>query len=242
MKRKQYKVSEAQIPMFDFDHPHMPVLDVSRCEARLINYETAARMVETYHYAHRVPSIVVAVGMFVDGTLAGCICYGTPATANQRRLCGEEYTERMLELNRLFIFDWAGRNSESWLIGQSFKYLERHHSQYTVLLSYADEGQNHKGLIYRATNWLYTGIVKESNVGAIINGTEYHNQTIVDMLGTRSVSAIKDFDTQAIIIDGTPKHRYVYFLGNKRQRRALRQALKWPILPYPKGKQNEIGL
>ena len=235
MKRKSYKTPIQQVSFLDDTHPVMPILDVSRCEARLINYETAARMVETYHYAHRVPSIVVAVGMFVDGVLAGCICYGTPATANQRRLCGEEYVERMLELNRLFIFDWAGRNSESWLIGQSFKIIERCFPQYAVLLSYADDKQNHKGIVYRATNWFYTGISEAMIVGAVINGREYHNQTIVDIWGSWAHDKVLDIDKNAQFIEGGCKHRYVYFLGNKRQRKQLRQALKWPVLPYPKG-------
>lgn len=34
--------------------------------------------------------------------------------------------------------------------------------------------------------------------------------------------------------DGLPKHRYVYILGNKTQRRHRLGLLKYPILPYPK--------
>lgn len=33
----------------------------------------------------------------------------------------------------------------------------------------------------------------------------------------------------------TVKHRYVYFVGDKRQRRAMAKQLTWPIVtPYPK--------
>lgn len=238
MSRK-YRIPDNQMSMFDVDlieddTPSMPVFDKSRCEARLINYETAARMVETYHYAHRVPSIKIALGLFIDSILSGCICYGTPAIANQRRgVCGEKFILNMLELNRLYVHDYAGKNCESWLIGQSFKYLQDN-TNYFILLSYADEGQGHYGYVYQATNWLYTGKVIESNVGAIINGVEYHNQSINDWLGTRSVKKIKDVDPDAVIIKGTPKHRYVYFLGSKSQRKKSRKVLKWPVLPYPK--------
>jgi hypothetical protein len=177
---------------------------------------------------------VVAVGLFIDDTLAGVCTYGTPATANQRRLCGEEYAEKMLELNRLYIHDYAGKNSESWLIGQSFKVIEQNYPNYTVLLSYADTGQGHQGIIYRATNWLYTGLIDERLVGAIINGQEYHAQTLNDWLGSSSKSEVLKKDSNAEFVYGGAKHRYVYFLGNKRQRKVLRQALKWPVLPYPK--------
>lgn len=241
MKRKQYKVSEAQIPMFDFDHPHMPVLDVSRCEARLINYETAARMVETYHYAHRVPSIVVAVGMFVDGMIAGTLTYGMPSSSKTKiAVCGEDHSDIVIELNRLYIHGWCGRNSESWLIGQSFDLLPSP----SILVSFADIGQCHLGYIYQATNWIYTGLSDDSGAFSRIevNGTERTSKSFYDELGTQSKEVILKRYPDAIFHEYTRKHRYVYFLGNKRQRRILRQALKWPVLPYPKGKQNEIGL
>jgi hypothetical protein len=35
--------------------------------------------------------------------------------------------------------------------------------------------------------------------------------------------------------DYEPKHRYVYFVGSKTQKKAMRKALKYPVLPYPKG-------
>lgn len=112
-----YKIPDMQASLFgtmiEDKTPSMPVLDVSRCEARLINYETAARMVETYHYAHRVPSIVVAIGMYVDGVLAGCCCYGSVLSNTVGRICGDDYKLNVLELTRLFIFDWVGRNGDS---------------------------------------------------------------------------------------------------------------------------------
>jgi hypothetical protein len=230
MKRKQYKVSEAQVPMFNLDHPNMPVLDVSRCEARLINYETAARMVETYHYAHRVPSIVVAVGMFVDGVLAGVCTYGSVLSNTVGQVCGDNYKFNVLELTRLFIFDWCGRNTESWLIGQSIKLIPK---DYFILVSYADAEFNHIGYIYQATNWLYTG--KTERIGyKDSNGDDINERTIFDPR-----KKINDYD-KYIRYEQAPKHRYIYFLGSKKQRRILRQALKWPILPYPKGVQHEI--
>jgi hypothetical protein len=33
---------------------------------------------------------------------------------------------------------------------------------------------------------------------------------------------------------GEPKHRYVGIFGDKRTKRLVRKALKWPVLPYPK--------
>ena len=113
----------SQIEMFNFETPTMPEIDTSRCYASEINYQTAASMVETFHYAHRVPSIVMAIGMYVDDTLAGCITYGIPPAPNTQRCCGEEYRKNALELNRLSISEdkladywWNGENYNAFML------------------------------------------------------------------------------------------------------------------------------
>jgi hypothetical protein len=222
-----------QTTLFTLPTPDMPKLDISRCEARSINYETAANMVKTFHYAHRVPSIATGIGMYVDDTLAGCITYGTFPASNAAAICGEEYQRRALELTRLFIHDWAGRNAESWLIGQSFRLLPALRGLPLVLVSYADTGANHVGYIYQATNWLYTG------------HTAHHHYELADgaVVQSRSAWNPKIGETAADFyrrnpgskpIRSSPKHRYIYFLGSKKERKALKRALRWPVLPYPK--------
>ena len=229
----------AQLGMFNFKTPSMPKLDASRCYAREINYQTAANMVKTYHYAHRVPSIVVAVGMYVDDTLAGSVTYGIPPNRNALGFCGEEHIQHGLELNRLYIHDWAGRNSESWLVGHSFKVLKQLHPEYYILISYADPIHDHIGYIYQATNWVYTGTGGASAPSdAIVNGKVMSEKNIFNQYGTHNRKKLyDDFGLQIEEIDRLPKHRYVYFLGNKRKRRELRKTLKWPVLPYPKGEK-----
>ena len=39
--------------------------------------------------------------------------------------------------------------------------------------------------------------------------------------------------------EGTPKHRYVGIYGDRRTKRLLKAALRWPVLAYPKRPQNE---
>lgn len=212
--------------------PEMPTLDLSRCHSRPVSHRTAARMVEEFHYAHRVPSIVAAVGMYVDDVLAGVCAYGNIPIGNAAGICGEPYGPRVLELTRLFIHDWAGRNSESWLIAQSFRWLADRWPQFSVLLSYADTAYGHLGRIYQATNWLYTG---ESVHTAYLDpdGAVIHSRCTNDTRPERKLSRVRQNSLQPF--SQQPKHRYVQFLGDRRQKRALRAALRWPVLPYPKG-------
>lgn len=222
-----------QLELFDFNTPSMPKLDVSRCKVRKVNHQTAARICRDHHYAGRVPSIVASFGLWVDDVMAGVITYGIPAQKNALSFCGDAYTDNGLELNRLFVFDWAGRNSESYLIGQSFKLLERYYKSYFILISYADSGKDHIGYIYQATNWIYTGI-SSGDVEFNIDGKHYHRKNAFNIFGTGSYRELsKDHDVE--IFKQGDKHRYVYFLGDRRQRRKMRKALRWPVLPYPKG-------
>ena len=226
-------MNDQQLDLFTLPTPSMPVLDVSRCEVRTISYQTAANMVEKYHYAHRVPSIVIAIGMYVDDALAGCATWGPPAAPlGAIAVCGKDCAELVLELNRLFIHDWAGRNSESWLISRSFRLLPHP----AILLSYADTGEGHTGYIYQATNWLYTGLSSPGGTSSRIeiSGVRHSSKKFFDELGSQSKSVIREHYPGAVFYDRTRKHRYVYFLGSKKQRKELRAALKWPVLPYPK--------
>lgn len=238
-KRKSYKIPEAQLSLFDTSHPVMPVLDVSRCETRLINHETAARMVETYHYAHRVPGqIYLALGLYIDTILAGVLTYSPTFLNICASICGEQYQNNVLELSRLFIFDWAGRNCESWFIAQSFRFIDL---QYFILLSYSDTCQNHVGLVYQATNWLYTGLSNSAigreyimPGGKVLARRGWQFRKDNDNRSTLSFDEIEKIHPGIQKVKSSIKHRYVYFLGNKRQRKELRKALKWSVLPYPK--------
>jgi hypothetical protein len=235
---KRYAIPKEQMSLFQFGIPSMPVLDVSRCEARIINHETAARMVETYHYAHRVPSIVVAVGMYVDGTLAGCLSFGMLASPNaQKAALGPRYADKTLELNRLFVHSWAGRNSESWLISRALKYLRAARPECAIVISYADIGEKHIGYVYQASNWTYTGLSIPGGNGneMFVDGIRMTTKNAFDRFGSQGIKELEAQGHTVIKPKGTYKHRYVYFLGSKRQRKALRKALRWPVLPYPKG-------
>lgn len=226
------------LPLFPVDHPlnTPPVMgefDPSRCDVRYINKETVDRICRDFHYAGRAPTTVVGFGLYCDDILAGIISYAPPTTPNTARLCGDEFQTFVLELNRLFIFDWLPKNSESWFIGQTFKMLRKDYPEYPILVSYADEGQEHFGYIYQATNWFYTGVSEAMNVvGYRINGRDWHNRSLVAKIGTCSAETVLQRWPNAIPIPGTPKHRYVYFLRDKKKWLDL---LRWQVYnKYPK--------
>lgn len=217
---------------FNDEPKPMLELDLSRCSAKQISSLTAAPFVEKYHYKHVSPNITIAIGMYCDNVLIGVITYGSPAQRNMFNVCGPEYLDNGMELNRLVIKDLAGHNSESWLIGQSWKIIQNQLPDRFILVSYADTQFGHIGLIYQATNWLYTGTTSETKNPYDKDGNYIHRRTLMERYGTSSRGRL--INKGIYWKFAKLKHRYVYFLGDKRQRKMLISKMIWPILPYPK--------
>jgi hypothetical protein len=56
------------------------------------------------HYAKRIPSISYAFGLFdADRILQGVCTFGLPPNQNLCLVCGQEYKDTLLELNRLVL-------------------------------------------------------------------------------------------------------------------------------------------
>ena len=122
------------------------------------------------HYLHRIPALSHCFGLFdkeiKDETafgfsadrMLGVITYGIPASPSLcEAVCGKEFVNQVIELNRLWIEDGTPANVESYLVSNSMKMVPQ-----DIIISYADQGENHQGIIYQATNFLYTGMSSET--------------------------------------------------------------------------------
>lgn len=188
-----------------------------------IDIPTASEFITQRHYLGRPGAASFAFGLWDGTTLAGVCTYGTIISKNAAAICGERWADTVLELTRLVLLDETPKNSESYFIGQTFKWLNGPR----VLLSYADTNAGHVGTIYQATNWLYTGA---STKGGYVtaDGEQMHARTVSD--ARKGVSAA-DLDLRWQPCP--PKHRYVNFIGSKTEKRAMRRELRWPVLDYP---------
>lgn len=200
-----------------------------------IDYNTAEEMVLKYHYLHRKSPYLIAFGLFRNDDLKGVIIYGIPPSrALQVGVCGKDNADYVMELNRLWVNDDVPANGESFFISQSLKMLrESKHKERYIIISYADTSQNHIGIVYQSTNWIYTGL-SDKHVQWNINGMDFnHSRHIFDEYG--GVNKAKQFFGNDIIRSERPrKHRYVYFNCGKVKRKILKKKLKYQIQEYPK--------
>lgn len=109
------------------------------------------------HYLRKWPGVVtIRMGLFYKGELMGCAVYALPPRETCKRYGGLTW-----ELARLWVDDRMPRNTETFLIGKSIRYILKTHKNVKALVSYADPSQEHVGRIYRASNWITDGRTDE---------------------------------------------------------------------------------
>jgi len=196
-----------------------------------IDYKTAMSIVIENHYLHRKAPCSFAFGLFDKENIIGVVVYGTPSSAPLRMgICGIDEKNNVIELTRLWVNDSAPKNCESYLIGNTLGLVDKE-----IIVSFAEINQGHLGIVYQATNWIYTGLsAKRTNW--TIEGNNKHCQTIADKY---TASEIREkYGDKFSLVDRPRKHRYVYFNANKKRRKQLINKLKYGILPYPKHNDN----
>lgn len=193
-------------------------------EIKTITRKEAEPFILNKHYAGRMPSISYSYGLFIDDNIEGILTIGKPASMPLcDGVCGKSERLKVYELNRLIVNDGLEKNTLSWFVSGTLKKLK---DQDLIIVSYADEGMNHHGYIYQATNWIYTGKTKERTDKYMPGGkhprhyTDQHN----------SLRKCR-----------TSKHRYIYFT-DKRKRKEHELQLNYPICEYPKGDNKKYTL
>ena len=226
--------------------------DTSKLSIRQIDKPTAKKMVVKYHYSHLWTKCSVALGLFLDTgnqhaffdeaeeKMIGVIVYGDPIGRHSGASISEglDRTE-VYELTRLYIHDGYGSNIESWFISQSFNWLKKNQPHIKALISYASPMEGHVGTIYQATNWIYQGNSIRPNDGWLFKFSEdgewQHGRTIFPYYGTNDAEKIREKVTEPFWIkQELRKHRYVYILVGKKEKRRILNSLKYPALQYPK--------
>jgi hypothetical protein len=206
-----------------------PIPEVGDYHVRPIAKQDAHWLLLNVHYARRIPPISYAYGLFKQGELAGVVTYGMPASPSLcKGICGPEFKDKVLELNRLCLVKNEGGEA-SRLVGASLRLLPRP----LIVVSYADTSQNHLGVVYQATNFIYTGsTIPRTEIA--VRGLEHLHSKALSNSGSLDELRERHGEGNVYQRPRTVKHRYIYFLGSKSQIRTFRKHLRYEVLPYPK--------
>lgn len=195
-----------------------------------VSTSDVAEFARRYHYTETGGNMTWRWGLWHGPVLHGVVAYNLPTRTVCESVFGPEYgPDKVWHMGRLILSDDSPHNSESRLIGGSLRIISTSYPDVWAVLTYAATDVGHIGTVYQATNAYYTGIGGESwfyldqqgrRHGTHHGGHRVHQDRAKRMGWER--------------VTGGPKHRYVYILGNKTQRRHRTKLLRYPILPYPK--------
>jgi len=194
-----------------------------------ISYSQAMELVVANHYLHRKAPCSMAFGLFHKDSLdcLGVVVYGTPASSALRKgLCGVEQVENVYELTRLWVDDSVPKNGESFLIGNTLRLLDKE-----IIVSFADNAQQHIGIVYQATNWIYTGL-SAKRTDWTVEGIDKHGHTWADKYSAQEMREL--FGDRFSLQQRSRKHRYVFINASKSRKKQLLSLLRYPVMPYPK--------
>jgi hypothetical protein len=184
------------------------------------------------HYSRRKSVFWCGFGLEVGGYLEGVVVFGQPSPPIQR-FAFEKRDFRLYELSRLVI-QTEQRNAASFLVAGALRMLE---PRPCAVVSYADTEMGHCGIVYQATNWLYTGSTKSHDKAYIVDGERVHPMTLRDRGITSPAKWAKENGIETV--PPMPKHRYFYLCGSKRQKARMLKKLKYPVVSeYPKCDQS----
>lgn len=200
-----------------------------------IEKEKAKNIIINNHYTGKWSSCRYSFGILKNDKIVGVCIYGYPVGRRVvKSITPSMEKEDVLELTRLWTEDSLPKNTESWFLGKTFKWL-RENTSIKVLIAYSDPMYDHVGYIYQATNWIYQGnnTRKVKSYIHYINNEYLHPRECVRKYKTTKEKELKKIDPDYKRILMEKKHRYIYIL-NKKNRKKILNELKYPSLPYPK--------
>jgi hypothetical protein len=134
----------------------------------VIGYE----LVHLFHYAKSASNTATFLhGLFRKDDWMRCVgcAWWLPPTKGAAIATWDGDWRRVLSLSRLVVAPEVPTNGASFLIGESVR-LIRASGDWDCLVTYADEWRNHRGQIYKATNWEYMGLTDKETTFVAMDG------------------------------------------------------------------------
>ena len=230
---------------------------MGRCKEiiiKVIPATIANPFVMKHHYSGKiVQNSKLHFGAFLDGKLHGVLSYG-PSTDKRRMIPLVEGTgwDNFIELNRMAFDDYLPKNAESYCIGKTLRMIKKQAPQVKWVISFADGCSCGDGTIYRASNFVLTGIKENNALLLLPDGTKIHRLSLTAQpltkrkeLGGRSLSDISGggaaLNEYMRITGAKPlkgfQLRYIYFIDPK-----WRKRLTVPEIPFSKIDEMGAGM
>ena len=152
-------------------------MSVKKYKIKICDRKSIKNFVETWHYSKNINGLKsnYCFGLFDNKNLIGVIMYGQIAMANVWKKYVKKEND-LIELRRLCCIDDTPKNTESYFIGFTLRWLKKN-TTYSKVISYADKNYNHIGIVYKASNFQFQGMTNKGRV-IVYDKKIYHDKTI----------------------------------------------------------------
>lgn len=173
-------------------------------------------LIEKWHYSGSIKGVNTqyCFGLYHNQVLIGAIIYGQSAMPNTWKKYVNK-KEDLIELRRLCCIDDTPKNTESYFIAKTIKWIKKN-TNIKKILSYSDLTYGHEGVVYKASNFKQVGETKEGKIIKDLNtGKTYHDRVLRSKKnGHKKPIAMKlEFllnSKRAIYVKGKGKNIYIY--------------------------------
>ena len=218
--------------------------DIDNGIIKATDYQTAKKIILEYEWLGTMGTTQHHFGIFFDGNCAGVVCYGYFQAMNTNSgghpyapYIGKEYAKQGIQLSRGACVHWCHKHTGSKLIGTTLRLMNEKGYKYVIAFSDPEAGEI--GTLYQATNWYYLGLgtTKHYDIyykkgGLYMNDRDFYKK--YQMVGKQKMQNWLIDKPDLCIKERLPKGRYIYLLGNKKEKKEMMKILKDKIKPYPK--------
>ena len=152
-------------------------MSVKKYKIKLVDRNAIKDFIENNHYSKSINGCIAdyCFALYDNELMIGAMFYGRMAMRNQWKRYGESESD-VIELRRLCCIDETPKNTESYFIGKTLRWLKKNTNIKNVV-SYADAEHGHTGTIYKAANFKSLGLRTGARV-IFYEGKKYHDKTI----------------------------------------------------------------
>jgi hypothetical protein len=177
-----------------------------------------------FHYSKAIPYASTGYSIFNEkNEWCGVVIF------NRGNInAGKTYNCKIGEISELIRVALNGKQGQtSKAVSLAIKLFKKDNPLCKLLISYADTGQSHKGIIYQAMNWYYQGEIKPTRPLFKNNNGKIIHSRVAGKLKTAKI--IDSYDDMFERVQNTNKHKYLYPLD-----KSLIPLCKSLSKPYPK--------
>lgn len=185
---------------------------------QLVDKKTAQYACEHWHYSKCIPAgKMICFGIWEDDIFKGVIIYSKGANNNQAQYYGLKHNQ-LVELTRIAMN--THKIEVSKVISISIRILKKLCPHIKLIFSFADKDQNHKGTIYKASNFIYLGDNHGLTDCFIVKGKKTHRRSLYSILKKYNITVTlsniqKYLDPKATVFKPKGKHLFVYILDKQ---------------------------